>query len=142
MKVRTILTFAATLVMSFTMLSCDEDVTPPPMPEPTPEPIPQQISLVGTAWEGVLWERSTIDKRILRFTSDSTGTHYFYVADTSRSSVFSWTDNIKYQFDTATLQGAFYATRNPSYVVTFTYNPDEKTLTVDDFSVKYQLMEE
>ena len=145
-RIKPLLALLAVIVLA-TTVACDPDemfdinVTVPS--DTIPMPNPQPVSLVGTAWEGVLEDDGYIDKSVLHFVTDSTGTEYTWIG-TSSQTIVEETCDIVYYFDGFTLEGAYYA--NTPYgqgsPFDFTYSLTDTTLTTQANGRIYHLLQE
>ena len=141
MKMKKIFSTVIFAMLTTATLSCEKDNNSSlPMPGPRPEPIPQQVSLVGTVWESVIEEDGVIDKSVLSFFTDSTGTEYVFLGY-GEQIIDEGITNIHYFYDNNTNEGYYYV-RIPEDGFTFIYNIYDTTLTMMETNRAYHLRNE
>lgn len=139
-KMKKIVPKVSIMILTIAMFACKkENPSAPSPPGPSPEPILQNSSIVGTSWESIITEDDIVDKSILCFITDSTGTEYAYL-EKNEQTIFESLDDIKYHFDTSTLEGFYYLRIPEDDGCTFYYNTTDTTILINETNRVYHLL--
>lgn len=142
MRVKIFSPVTSIALLAITLIACTKE-TVTQIPNPTPAPVPQSVSLVGTTWEGVINTDGYLDKSILRFITDSTGTEYSYLGHNSQT-IMESTCDIVYYFDSLMMNGLYYAVTpyGNGEPWSFVYNLDDTTLIIPENNRIYHIVDE
>ena len=116
-----VLTIAATL-------GCSEKENDHHAGNTNPRQSGTHVSLVGTTWGCESEVDGTIDKTVLHFVTDSTGSEHDYLSSNGHVLADATTDFV-YHFDGLTLAGTIRLNLNFAQEEAFTYHPADTSLS-------------